>query len=99
MSEKPTQQEIERYVQHLFSPNGKQEWLRIFGFMAGIASKQLLEAGGCEVNYRINGEDISNIRKLAAADLELRLELAIKDQRYEDAAVLRDIMQHKPRLT
>lgn len=65
---------------------------RVFGLFAGLVSKALLERGGCVVDYKINGEDITDIEKLHELDLSERIKLAVKEDRYEDAMNLKKIL-------
>lgn len=74
----------------------KQEAARVIGFVAGIFSKALLQAGGCDVDFKINGEDISTLKKLEGMDISERIKLAVKEERYEDAAKLKKLLEHKP---
>lgn len=66
---------------------------RVFGLFLGLAAKVLLEKGDCEVNFKINGEDITDIEKLSGMDVQSKINLAIAEERYEDAAKLRDVMK------
>jgi len=66
---------------------------RIIGLFAGIMSKALLQYGGCEVDYKINGEDIDNLQKLQELEIRKRIELAVKEERYEDAAKLKRLLE------
>lgn len=74
----------------------KQQAARMIGFVAGLFSKFMLKAGGCEVDFKINGEDISDIEKLHGLDITARIELAVKEERYEDAAKLKKLLETKP---
>lgn len=68
---------------------------RTFGWLLGMFSKSILESCGCEVNYKINGENISEIAKLEEIDIDGKLQLAVKEERYEDAAILKRLKQMK----
>lgn len=72
-----------------------QETARFIGFIAGIFAKVMLERGGCGVNFKINGEDISHIEKLHGLDITERIKLAVKEERYEDAAKLKKLLNGK----
>lgn len=67
----------------------KKQEIRMLGFLAGLISQFMLEVGGCEVDYKINGENINDIEKLCRFDISERIKLAIKEERYEDAAKLK----------
>lgn len=67
---------------------------RVFGLFAGLVSKVLLERGGCVVDYKINGENITDIEKLHELDLSERIKLAVKEERYEDAMNLKKILDN-----
>jgi len=72
--------------------NEQQQAMRFMGFLAGLFSKACLEAGGCEVDFRINGEHINDIRKLYPVDIHQRIKLAVAEERYEDAAKLHKLL-------
>ena len=72
-------------------PN-KQDFIRSMGLLAGHFSKGLLEGAGCQVNYIINGEDIAFIKDLDEIGIKERITLALKDERYEDAAALKKLL-------
>lgn len=74
------------------SEEEKQAVFRLIGLAAGLISKAFLEAGGCVVDYKINGESIMDIEKLAAIDITERIKLAIAEERYEDAANLKKLL-------
>lgn len=74
----------------------KEEVKIILGLVSGLFSKALLKAGGCEVDFKINGEDISDIKQLHRLDITQRIELAVKQERYEDAAKLKKLLETKP---
>ena len=61
----------------------------------GLVSKAFLEFAGCHVDYKINGEEITNIEKLQALDISDRIKLAIREERYEDAAKFKKILDAK----
>lgn len=67
--------------------------MSMFGSMLGLASKQILKEMGHDVDFKINGEDISTLKYLAPPDLEERIKRAISEERYEDAAKLRDLIK------
>jgi hypothetical protein len=70
----------------------KQAMMRSIGLAAAFISKFLLEKTGCHVDYKINGEEISHIEKLHALDITERIKLAVKEERYEDAANLKKLL-------
>jgi hypothetical protein len=70
-----------------------QAFLRTLGYLSGIFSKFLLESTGCVVDYKINGENINDIKKMNSIDIKERLKLAISEERYEDAAVLKKMLE------
>ena len=79
------------------SKEERKQAMRVFGLVAGLLSKVILEASGCEVNFKINGEDIGDIEKMHSLDISERLELAVKEQRFEDAAKLKKLLDsNKP---
>lgn len=77
----------------IYNTEKRNEIIRAMGFFAGMLSKTMLEASGCVVDYKINGENIEDIEKLHGLEIQEKLNLAIKEQRYEDAAKLRDILK------
>lgn len=80
---------------HSLTPAQKEELMRSIGLVAALFSKFLLQNSGCEVDFRINGEDISDIEKLHELDITSRLELAVKEERYLDAAKWKKILEMK----
>lgn len=68
---------------------------RAVGLIVGIFAKALLKMGDCEVDFKINGEEISAIEKLQGLDITERIQLAVKEERYEDAANLKKILDRK----
>ncbi|MEK6882773.1 MAG: hypothetical protein AABY22_24330 [Nanoarchaeota archaeon] len=70
---------------------------RMLGFFASLFGKVMLEAGGCVVDFKINGENITDIEKLQGMEISAKLKLAIEEERYEDAVKLRDILKLKNR--
>lgn len=68
--------------------------IRIGGFLLGIMSKVLLERSGLIVDYKINGENITDIEKLHELDISERIKLAVKEERYEDAMNLKKILDN-----
>ena len=79
----------------IFSEDDKQRFNRFIGLVAGLFSKMMLEAGGCVVDFNINGENITDIEALTGLDITERLKLAVKEERYEDAAKLKKILDNK----
>lgn len=73
----------------------QQQAARVIGCIAAIFAKALLRYGQCEVDFKINGEDISDIEKLHGLDVSARIELAVKEERYEDAAKLKKVLEAK----
>lgn len=67
---------------------------RMIGLFAGLFSKAFLEKGGCEVDFKINGEPIEYIEKLCEFDISERLKLALEQERYEDAAKFKKMIDH-----
>lgn len=72
-----------------------KQFLKGIGLLAGIFSKALLESQGMIVDYKINGEDISEIEKLQELDISDKIKLAVSEERYEDAANLKKILEQK----
>ncbi len=70
----------------------EQQTARLIGFFAAIVSKFFLEHGGCEVDFKINGEPLESIKQLAALDIKERIKLAVNEERYEDAAKLKGLL-------
>ena len=73
----------------------KKEFSRSVGMITGKLSKFMLEMGGMDVSYKINGEDINDIKKMQELDIKGKIELAIKEERYEDAQQLKNILENK----
>jgi hypothetical protein len=67
----------------------------MIGFFGAIFSKAFLEAGGCEVDFKINGEPLGDLEKLHALDISERIKLAVAEERYEDAAKLKKLLNSK----
>ena len=67
--------------------------LKMIGLFAGIFSKAVLESQGIIVDYKLNGENISDIEKLHELDISDRIKLAVSEERYEDAANLKKILE------
>jgi hypothetical protein len=70
----------------------KKQMLKVIGVVAGIFSKAILESQGMIVDYKINGEDITKLEKLHELDITERIKLAVDEERYEDAANLKKIL-------
>lgn len=81
-----------RPVRKPMTEEQRQSTARMIGFFAGVFSKVMLEAGGCVVDFKINGEDISDIEKLHGLDITARIKLAVEEERYEDAAKLKKLL-------
>ena len=75
-----------------------KQMLKIVGLMAGIFSKSILESQGVVVDYKLNGENISDIEKLHELDISDRIKLAVEQERYEDAANLKKILEQKKKI-
>lgn len=75
-----------------------KQMLKIVGLMAGIFSKSILESQGIVVDYKLNGENIRDIEKLHELDISDRIKLAVAEERYEDAANLKKILEQKKQL-
>jgi hypothetical protein len=73
----------------------KQNAKIIFGLISSAFGKMLLESNGFTCDYRINGERIEDIHRLDAPSLKERIQLAVKDERYEDAARLKKLLDSK----
>lgn len=67
----------------------------IFGISLGLLSKYILEDLGYNCNYLINGESIDNIEKLSVLNIQQKLELAIKEERYSDCVILKKLIDSK----
>ncbi|MDD5358361.1 MAG: hypothetical protein PHX80_04390 [Candidatus Nanoarchaeia archaeon] len=74
---------------------GQKEAMNFVGYICGLFSKFLLEANGYHCDYKINGERIEDIEKLSDITIAEKLQLAIKEERYEDAAYLKRALQMK----
>jgi hypothetical protein len=70
------------------------QFFKFVGVISGMFSKFLLESTGCIVDYKINGEDITEIQKLDSPDIAERIQLAVKEERYEDAAKLKQLLEN-----
>jgi hypothetical protein len=73
----------------------RHDFFKFVGLIAGLFSKFLLEGEGLVVNYKINGENINNIKKMTCMDISERLNLAVAEERYEDAARLKRLLDLK----
>lgn len=73
----------------------QMQTFRFIGLLAGLFSKVMLEEGGCVVDYKINGENITDIEKLHEMDISERIKLAVKEERYEDASKLHKLLKSK----
>lgn len=89
----------EEYNLRKLSDEDKKEMtkqaLKMIGFIAGVFSKAVLESQGIIVDYKLNGENISDIEKLHELDISDRIKLAVSEERYEDAANLKKILEQK----
>lgn len=65
------------------------------GLLAGMFSKFILKSQGFDVNYKINGENIDDIKSLSELDISQRIKLAVSEERYEDAAVLKKLVESR----
>lgn len=77
------------------TPEQREAMFRIFGLGFALLGKALLKEGGCVVDFKINGEDISDIEKLHKLDITEKIELAIREERYEDAGKLKKLLDKK----
>lgn len=77
------------------TPEQKKQMMKILGLIAGVFSKMILQNVGCEVDYKINGENIEDIKELDSLDIKQRLQLAINEERYEDASQLKKLIEAK----
>ena len=73
----------------------KKQFSRRIGMITGKLSKFMLEMGGMDVSYKINGEEIDDIKKMQEMDIKEKINLAIKEERYEDAQKLKNILENK----
>lgn len=78
-----------------FTEEEIKDFARMGGFFLGLLSKTLLESTGCIVDYKINGELITDIEKLHGLDISEKIKLAVKEERYEDAANLKKLLTKK----
>jgi hypothetical protein len=70
-------------------------FIKMIGIGLGFVSKMILESYGFRCDYKINGEMIQDIQKLRELDISERIQLSIREERYEDAAVLKKILDAK----
>jgi hypothetical protein len=89
-------QEKNKIIPQKFTEEERSLLKNTLGIVFGLMSKAILQEQGFEVNYKINGEDISFIDKLSGLDLTERLNLAVREERYEDAAVLKKMLLNRP---
>ncbi len=73
----------------------QNEFMKFAGYICGLFSKFILEASGYHCDYKINGERIEDIEKLSDITIAEKLQLAINEERYEDAAYLKRVLQMK----
>jgi hypothetical protein len=73
----------------------KKMFFTFFGYIIGLFSKFLLEELGYVIDYKINGQNIEDIKKLSELNIKEKLDLAIKEERFEDCIILRDIIKAK----
>jgi hypothetical protein len=66
-----------------------------FGLLAASFSKFMLEKNGFNCDYKINGEPIAQIIGLNEPDIAERLKLAVFEERFEDAAKLKKLLDQK----
>jgi hypothetical protein len=69
-----------------------KEATSIIGVAAGLFSKFLLESQGYIVDFKINGENIEDIEKFFVLTIQQKLELAIKEERFNDCIILKKIL-------
>lgn len=77
------------------SEEDQKRIVTFIGYATGMFSKFLLEFNGYHVDYKINGEKIEDIKNMQPLDIQQKIQLAISEERYEDAAKLRDIVKSK----
>jgi len=77
------------------SAEDRQKFIRAIGLAFSLIGQALLKSQGIETNFKINGEDIEDIEKLMAMDISDRIALAVKEERYEDAFKLKQLLDKK----
>lgn len=79
----------------IFSEEDNNNFKSVIGLFAlGVVSvwiKEMLE----KIDYKINSESLSDLIKLDTKELNERLDFALKEKRYEDAAKFLKILAHK----
>ena len=65
------------------------------GAVLAVMGMFLLVFTGNDVKLTINGEDVTHLKKQRKAGLKKRLQLAIAEERYEDAAKLKKLIEAK----
>jgi hypothetical protein len=65
------------------------------GLSLAQLSKTILEANDVRVNYSINGQSVDEITNLKEHSIAEKIEIALSEERYEDAAELNKILKTK----
>lgn len=65
------------------------------GHILGLISKDILEDSGFSCTYLIDGKNIEEIKVLASKELEDLLKKAVLEERFEDAAKLKKLIDNK----
>ncbi len=69
------------------------KYMKLFGIIFSGIGKAILERQGNNIDYKINGIPLERVIKMNTLDVHQQLNLAIEEQRYEDAAILRDLIK------
>tara|TARA_R110000868_G_scaffold150976_2_gene374536 strand:- start:8457 stop:8723 length:267 start_codon:yes stop_codon:yes gene_type:complete len=69
-----------------------------FGHLLGIVSKDILECAGFSCTYLIDGKPIEEIEILTGKQLDDLLKKAVLEERYEDAAKIKKLMDNNKKL-
>ena len=75
---------------HIWREIRYQKMLKTIGLTASVIGRRILENQGHEVDFKINGFTLDQVIQMDALNLKEQLNLAIQDQRFEHAAILRD---------
>lgn len=65
------------------------------GIALGVVSKILLDSSGYDLHNYINGESLFDLKNMSRQDITERLKLAVKEERYSDAAEFKKILESK----
>src|SRR5690349_15207452 len=67
-----------------------EKFIKMIGLFSAHFGEAILKRSGYETDFKINGIPMDRFIKINALDIKEQLELAIREERFEDAVLLRD---------